>query len=378
MPLLAASLTSDPRQVSLVSVFGGLPWLLFALHSGALADRWNRLKTMWVCDVISGGIIAGFATLVATGKFDLFVLCLVAFMTGSISTLFDSASQAALPAIVPVEQRARANSWLYTGTVLAGLFIGPPLGSWAYGLAQAAPLWVEAGGFFLSAYLILAMRTNLAARGEKAPGRSLLQDIGEGVRWLWRHRQLRALVVLLMVWNLVENAYVSVLVLYVLQVLQVDPSLYGVMLTGVGVGGVIGARCAPWLNRTIGTGVTILMTVLLTVGATLVLAWIRQPVVAVLMLAVIGFAAFVFNVVSATYRQSAVPDALQGRVNSAYRFATWGIKPLGAAFGGLLAHEFGLPAVFLTASVVLTVIGLITLPQLTNERLRAGASHEVL
>lgn len=249
MPLLAASLTSDPRQVSLVSVFGGLPWLFFALHSGALADRWNRLKTMWVCDASSGVLIAAFAVLVAFGRFDLFILCGVAFLTGSISTLFDSASQAALPAIVPVEQRAHANSWLYTGTVLAGLFVGPPLGSWAYGLAESAPLWVEAGGFFISAVLILAMRTDLAARGEK--------------------------------------------------------------------------------------------------------------------------------VVSATYRQSAVPDALQGRVNGAYRFATWGITPLGAAFGGRLAYGFGLPAVFLAASVILAIIGLITLPQLTNERLRSGSSQQV-
>lgn len=70
-----------------------------------------------------------------------------------------------------------------------------------------------------------------------------------------------------------------------------------------------------------------------------------------------------------TYRQSVVPDRLQGRVSSAYRFATWGINPIGAGLGGVVANAFGITAVFYGAAAVLAVTALLTLPALTNRRL---------
>lgn len=72
---------------------------------------------------------------------------------------------------------------------------------------------------------------------------------------------------------------------------------------------------------------------------------------------------------SATYRQEAVPDPLRGRVNSAYRFATWGVTPLGAALGGLVADLLGLPAVFAVTAAALGLVAVVTLPSLTNARL---------
>ncbi|SDX72813.1 Transmembrane secretion effector [Modestobacter sp. DSM 44400] len=200
-----------------------------------------------------------------------------------------------------------------------------------------------------------------------------MREIGEGVRWLWRHRPLRALVLLLTVWNLVENAYVAVLVLYALEVLHVGASFYGLLLTGLAVGAVAGAAAAPWMERRWGTGGVIALTVVVDVVATSGLAVTRAALVAAALLGVVGFGAFAFNVVSATYRQTAVPDALRGRVTSAYRFATWGVTPLGAALGGLVAAGFGLPAVFLLAGVVLTAVSALTLPLLTNRRPAAGA-----
>ena len=369
-PLLAATLTRDPRQVALVTVAAGLPWLLFGLHTGALADRWERRRVMWACDLVSAGIYAALAAAVVAGQATLWTLCAVAFAAATVSTLFDSASQAALPSIVPRGQLARANSRMYVGTVMAGLFAGPPLGSWLFSAVDGLPFALDAASFVGSAALVSSIRARFhaAARGRT----SLRHDIGAGIRWLWAHRQLRAVVVLLTVWNLTESAVVGVLVLYALEELGLDASTYGVLLTGVAVGGIVGATAAPRLERRLGTGVVIAVTVGATVLADVGLALTRHPGVAVGLLALVGAAAFAFNVVSVSYRQSVVPDGLQGRVSSTYRFATWGINPVGAGLGGVIAQAAGIPAVFWSAAAVLALVAVGVLPVLTNGRLAAG------
>lgn len=135
------------------------------------------------------------------------------------------------------------------------------------------------------------------------------------------------------------------------------------------VGGILGATIAPRVERRFGTGTVIAVTVAATIAATLGLALTRQPVIAVGLLAVVGAAGFAFNVVSVTYRQSVVPEHLQGRVSSAYRFATWGISPVGAGLGGLVAEAYGITTVFYGAAARLTVAGALTLPAITNRRL---------
>nr|WP_246324438.1 MFS transporter [Petropleomorpha daqingensis] len=369
--LLAASLTRAPRAVALVGVCSGLPWLLFALHTGTLADRWDRKRAMWLCDLASAVQFAVLAVTVVTGRANLAVLCVVAFGTATVSTLFDSASQAALPSLVPTPLLDRANSRFYAGTVLTGFLLGPPLGSWAFGLAPALPFGLDVVSFLGSAALILGVRTRIRATDEDRDTTGITRQIAVGLRWLWRHRQLRALVVLLTVWNLAETATIAVLVLYVLEVLHVGPSFYGLLLSGLAVGGLAGSAAAPWLRRRLGLGGVIAGTVVLSVMAYLLLALTTTPWIAVLLLGLIGFAAFAFNVVSASYRGEAVPDHLRGRVYSAYRFATWGVTPIGAALGGVVAAAFGLPAVFAATAAVLAAVAVVTLPSLTNARLAA-------
>jgi MFS family permease len=236
-------------------------------------------------------------------------------------------------------------------------------------VAPGLPFGLDALSFLGSAALILGIRTRIRATPEAGDRTGITRQIGVGLRWLWRHRQLRALVVLLTVWNLAETATIAVLVLYVLEVLHVGESFFGLLLSGL-------AAAAPWLRRRLGLGRVIAGTVALSVVAYLLLALTTTPWVAVVLLGLVGFAAFAFNVVSASYRGEAVPDPLRGRVYSAYRFATWGVTPIGAALGGVVGAAFGLPAVFASTAVVLAVIGVVTLPSLTNARLADSARTE--
>lgn len=80
LPLLAASITRSPARLSLVVLAGRLPWLLFALISGALVDRWDRRRVMWVVDAVRFLVVAGLASAVAADAVSIWLLVVVSFL----------------------------------------------------------------------------------------------------------------------------------------------------------------------------------------------------------------------------------------------------------------------------------------------------------
>ncbi len=100
LPLLAATLTRDPLPVSAVLFAEWLPWLLFGLVAGALLDRWERRRVMWMVDAARLAVVGGFATMVLVGWASIPLLMATGFLLGSGQTLVDTAAQALIPALV--------------------------------------------------------------------------------------------------------------------------------------------------------------------------------------------------------------------------------------------------------------------------------------
>ncbi len=350
LPLLAASLTASPLKVSLVSTAATLPWLLFSLVGGAIADRTDRRRTMAVVDTFRGVAIAllGFAIVTDTESIPLLVI--VAFSLGMAETVFDNASQAILPSVVEDRHLEGANGALEGAQITANQFVGPPLGAWLFGLALSAPFFLDAASFAIAALLVLTVR------GSFRPARDLTKtsiraDISEGVRWLLRHRVLRTLGIALGVMNLIGMAWMSVLVLYSRELLHLSDFEYGLLLTTEAAGAVLGSTFASRIGRRVGSGTTLGLAIGVASASMLVPGLWAQPIVVALSLAVGGFAGLVWNVLTISLRQSLVPDALLGRVNSGYRLLGWGTMPIGALAGGLVAQVFGLRAPFLVSGV---------------------------
>jgi MFS family permease len=377
LPLLAAGLTRDPQSVSLVAAAAGLPWLVFGLPAGALVDRWDRKRVLWGVDFGRTAVVGLLAAAVASDLATVPLLTAAAFLLGSAHTLADSAAQAALPAMVPAAHLERANGRLYAGMLAAGGFAGPPLGGVLFGVAAPLPFGFDAVTFLAAALLALGLRADLAVpaaattsgTGEPAGRFGIRAQIAEGVRWLWRHRELRAMCLLLTLWNLVENAILAVPVLWALEVLRLPKPAYGVLLTGLAAAGVLGSLLADPLGRTFGAGRGIAASLWATVLAYLGLGLTSHGVVGFALLGLVGAAAMVWNVLTASFRQAVVPGRLQGRVNSVYRGASWGVIPIGAALGGAAADHLGLRTPFLLGAALLAVAGTVGLPRLGTARL---------
>ncbi len=192
-PLLILSLTTDPALVGGAVFVQQLPWLLFALISGAYVDRLDRRKLVVTVNTLRAVALAALTFAVAADILTVAMIYTVFFLLGTGETLADTASGAFLPAIVAPDRLATANARLMATFTIANQFVAKPLGAWLFVIAAAVPFGVNAMTFAVAAALMATIRPIPAQ--PSAPRRGLHAEITDGVRWLWEHRLLRTLAV---------------------------------------------------------------------------------------------------------------------------------------------------------------------------------------
>ena len=352
LPLLAVTLTTSPALIAGVAIAGRLPWLVFVLFAGVLADRLDRRVTMRNVQVIRVAVIGGLAVLVLVDGLSLPMLYVVAFVLGVGETLFDTAAQSVLPNIVPRERLNVANGRLYAVELVMNQFVGPPLGGFLVALSMVAALAGSALAYALAA-LGLALMVGTFRATRTAPPTSVLQDIREGMGYLLGHTVLRTLAIMVAVANLAAAASWAIFVVFAVAPgpMGLDAFGYGVLMTGMAIGAIVGTLTEPFAERSLGRSRTLFTTVILTAAALAAPALSADPVIVFAAMALSGVMMTWWNIITVSLRQRITPDELLGRVNAGYRLLAWGTMPIGALLGGLLAQVLSVEAVFLAAGL---------------------------
>ncbi|MBQ1018794.1 MFS transporter [Micromonospora sp. D93] len=375
LALLAASVTRDPRVIAAVTVAAQLPPLLFGLLGGVYADRWDRRRTMAVVDGVRAAVVAALAVVVALNRVSVLVLLVVAFLLAALGTLFDSASFALLPSLVPPDALPRANGRLQAGSAVAGGFLGAPAAGVLFAVAPALPFALDAVTFAAAALLVLALSPPPVMRPGTARRRgSVWSEIVEGLRWLRAHRTLWRVTVLTAASNLAISGIMAVLVLYALDVLRVPPAGYGLFAAAAIVGGVAGALGAARLAAWLGTVPALRAVLAVETVALTGFALARHPVPGGIALAVFAAGTVVWNSLWASYGQRQVPSELLGRVGAAQRMVGLLTAPLGAALAGLAAASYGTAPVMATAAGTFALVTLAAWRS-TLEHVRQGGAE---
>lgn len=355
LPLLAASYTRNPVLVSGLTTFAFLPWLMFALVSGALVDRVDRRFAMSAANAVRALSLGALAVLAATGNGSVGALYVVAFLLGTAETVYDSATRALLPQVVGRRDLDRANSLLTVEESLGQQFVGSPVGSALFALAVTLPFALNAGGFALAALLILTVRG--VHRPERPAGvTSVRTDVVEGVRWLWHHRLLRGFTLISGLTCLANSTVSGVMVLYVLEVLHLPASRFGLFVLAAGVGAVLGGLVTPALGRALGRVRALTVGAAVTALAIGAMGLVTNGYFGAVLFGVEAAGVMVWNVLTMSLRQALIPARMFGRVQGAYRTVVWGAIPVGALVGGALAHALGIPAVYRIAGVCLLLL----------------------
>jgi MFS family permease len=372
LPLLGASITRDPAKIAAIDLFATLPWFLFALLAGALVDRWDKRLAMAIANGVRFLLVLGLALATLWGAESLLLIYVVGFLMGCSETIFDNSAQTILPAIVRKDQLERANGRLYAAEIINNQFVGPPLGGFLFAAAAAAPFFLDSASFLISALLIAVLVGSFRSpRDETAGATTIRTDIAEGLKWLWNHRLIRTLAIMLGIWNGVSMAGFAIFVLFALEILGLDEVGYGILLGASTVGSLIGSMAASRLSKA-GAGTTLIAMVTLGALSSLGIGLTSSAIVVGLMSAIFGFTSVVWNVITVSLRQAIIPDRLLGRVNSVYRLLGWGSMPVGAALGGVMGSTLGLRSPFIMQAIVLILMAIVALPIINNKSIAAA------
>ncbi|GIG86820.1 MFS transporter [Plantactinospora endophytica] len=372
LPLVAVGLTRSPLLIAGVAFAARLPWLLFALPAGALADRWDRRGTMLGANVVRALLLALLGAAVALDVDTIWALYAVAFAIGVAETSYDTSAQAILPQLVRRDHLPRANGRLYAAELTASEFVGPPLAGFLVAASITAAFAVPAALWVAAVLALLLMPGTFRVERDRTGG--IRADILEGLRFVGRHRLLRTFAVMVGVANFAGSAILAVLVLYAVgpdSAMGLSAQAYGVLLTSVAAGSVLGSFVAERVSRRLGRARTLGLTVVGHVLMYGVPAVTTSPVLVGAAFLVGATGGTIWNVITVSLRQRITPDRLLGRANSVNRLVAWGTLPLGAAAGGLLAQFLGLRAVF--ALMALVQLGLLAgMAVVTDDRMDAA------
>jgi len=337
-PWLASLLTRDPFLISLVAAAGRLPWLLFTAPAGVLADRLDRRRLMVLADAGRAIVAVLVVALVwiapledQAGTRFIWVLAGLAFILGMAEVLKDNTAQTALPSVVDSADLETANGQMWSLEQVIGTFAGPPLAGILIAWAVPAPFQLIAILFALAAFFVA--RVQFPPR-KAAPVTSPWQDFKDGARWLWRHKTVLKLGILLGCINGLTAGFVTLYVLISQDILGLNAFQHGLLMMAAGIGGVIGGIAGPKLINLLGAQVVFIGAQITFLIEPITLSFSSNVWMIGSALAVAMFAAVSYNVVTVSYRQREIPDALLGRVNALFRLLGWGVIPIGTLITG--------------------------------------------
>jgi MFS family permease len=371
-PLLMLALTRSPAQAGFLSAARTIPYLLLGVPAGALVDRWDRKRVMIVCDTGRALALGSIPLALALGRLTLAQLYAVALIEGALNVFFNLAETAALTRVVSREQIPDATS-LNEIMLSLGSTLGPALGGLIFAIGQGLAFLTDAISYAVSAISVVFIRARLSDTSR--PGASaLLDDIREGVAWLWRQSLMRFLALVVGGTVLIESGYLLIVIILA-QRMGASSAVVGLVLGAGGVGSIVGAALSGPATRRLTFG-----------QIALGVHWIWAlllPLYAIapnpLALACITAAAYgitpIFFVAQYSYRLSLTPDRLQGRVNGVYRLLLFGSQPLGLALAGLLSQSLGPVRAVLVFSALLLCLALAV--TLNRELRRAGKLTDV-
>lgn len=344
-------LDASAFEISLLWAVEYLPIVLVGLPVGVWVERLPLRAVMVLSDL--GRVVALLAVPIALwlDVLSMPVLYVVAFCIGLGTLFFDVAQLSILPDLVEEERLVDANSKLELSRSVAQIG-GPGIGGLLVQVLTA-PLAIlaDAVTYLASAYFLLRVKS----RPREAPTAERLdlrREISEGVRFVFGHPLIRPLLLCATLAELAFAAVLALQVVYATDELQMNPAVIGVVLAVGNGGGVLGALVAEPFARRFGTGTAFMVAIVLFTGGTIVLPLSAGPVSFGFGLFVVYLGAYIFNVLQVTLCQVVTPSHLLGRMNSVFRFATWGVIPLGAAGGGLLVDPVGLQGVFWMAAAL--------------------------
>lgn len=360
LPLTATLiLGAGPDILGLLVAAQSAAWLLVSLPAGAWVDRLPRRRLLIVA--LGLGFLASITAVIAAATGIAVLLGVAAFAGASGTVVFVLTSVSLLPSLVPADDLPRSNARLeltravvsLAAPFVAGLLAQHLSPTWGYALA--------AFGAALALVCALALPKGVAPN-TPANRPSFIQSIRTGAEFVARHELLRGISLCAICWNFAFFALLAIWAPLALGPLHLDPAHMGLAQSAYGAGMILGALVAPVSSRQLPPFATLIFGPAVSVIAALLFLVAPSGNGFLLSAAghfLIGFGPILWLICQTTVRQLVTPTPLMGRVNATVQTAIYGVRPLGALAGGLVAAQAGLQSALVLIAVAFALSTLV-------------------
>ena len=341
-------LTRSPIAVGILAFCRFIPFTLFGLTAGVIADRFDNRRLVMAMQLAAMAVSVALAVLALTGAAELWHIYLLAALGGT-ATVFDAPGRHALT-FQMVGRDELPNAVALNATLFnASRIVGPAIGGVVIAATGVGWCFVANAVSFLAVLASLAlMRTHELHpldRGDSRP--TMFRGVREGLAYARRTPVVWVIIAITTVLSTVGFNFNVLIPVLVSETLRAGPEVFGSLSASFGAGALVGALLSAALGRASWKGII--------VGAggfgvsVLALAPQTSMVAAAVLLFTAGVFFIFWNSNSQSMLQLTAPDAMRGRVLGLFLFAFAGLGPLGGLLAGWLAEEGGTQLAFAAA-----------------------------
>ncbi|MGI8886930.1 MAG: MFS transporter [Gaiellaceae bacterium] len=337
--------TGSPALTGLAVFFNFLPVVLAGVFGGVIVDRVGFRATSIIADLASAAAVAAIPLLETTVGIELWQLMALVFLGALLDAPGTTARAALFPDVVELAgARMERAAGIRGGIQRGSLLVGAPLGGVLIAeLGATTALWLNAASFLFSAALVAAVVPAARREADTEAPKRFFTDLAVGMRFIWEHRLMRALVGTILITNFLDAPFVVAMQVFAREAFGSATDL-GLMLGVFGGAALIGSLAFSAIGHRLPRRLTFVTCFVVWAADYLVLSTLPSLPLTLAALAVGGLAVGPLNPLLGTLSYEIVPAHLRGRVIGAVTSGVWAAIPAGILLGGLLVDAIGVSA----------------------------------
>ena len=360
LPLVVYQTTGSAGQTGALFALRVVPYLLFGLVAGPIADRGNRRRLIIGGNLAEGALVATIPIAHLLGVLTIAQIYVVALLAATAFVFSDAAVFGAVPALVGPERLAAANGFLSSLTAGSEI-VGPVIaGVLVAAIGATSAIWIDAASFFAAAAVQTTIRSSFRdPGGASAVAEGLRARLRRAMRFIRNDRIVSTLLVAGFGNSFAFGTVIGLLVPYAVEELGVpsDDGRIGLLYGALGIGSLAAGLVFARVFRPRRVRVLTPSTLVLAGVLAAILAANKQWIPAHITIAAFSLAITTTIIVGITYRQLAAPDDLRSSVNVIGRMISWGGQPFGAATGAAISAATDVPTAYIVAAAVMLTSG---------------------
>jgi len=348
--------TGSGTLMGTIMAASALPRILVSPFAGPFVDRWRKNRILVWADLINGIIIIAATIIIFMNLLEVWMVFIVAIVSGILSAFFNPASTAIVPEIVPAEKMTNAasvNSMIDSSTEI----LGSPAGGMLY-TAFGAPLLFLINGisYILSAISELFIKVDKPKNETEGSKYSYWSDLRAGIRYALSHIGVRNFFFLAAFMNFMLNAAIVTLMPYFQRTEGLGPEKYGfamsVFTVGMFMGGLLMSLMKVTNKNRLAIEIIGIAVSLIAFGTSLLWGY----TLTLILFFIGGFMIVVVNVIIDAVLQLIIEPNMRGKFFAFASSISAGLTPLGMALGGVLSDIFKIPSLMLVFNSITLVV----------------------